>query len=42
MPFRDRVSIYIDGVLIIVAVDSGEQNSHKKVANTCVAPNVWY
>jgi hypothetical protein len=42
MPSRYRVSIHINGVLIIVAVDSGEQNSHKKVASRCVVPNVWY
>jgi hypothetical protein len=42
MPFRDQASIHIYGVLIAVAVDSGEQNGHKKVASTCVAPNVWY
>jgi len=42
MPFRDQASIHINDVLIAVAVDSGEQNSHKKVASTCVAPNVWY
>jgi hypothetical protein len=42
MPFRDQASIHINAVLIAVAVYSGEQNSHKKVASTCVAPNVWY
>ena len=42
MPFRDQASIHINDVLIAAAVDSGEQNSHKKVAITCVAPNVWY
>jgi hypothetical protein len=42
MPFRDQSSIHINDVLIAVAVDVGERNSHKKVASTCVAPNVWY
>jgi hypothetical protein len=42
MPFKDQASIHIYGVLIAVAVDSWEQNSHKKVASMWVAPNVWY
>jgi hypothetical protein len=28
MPFRDQASVHINDVLIAVAVDSGEQNSH--------------
>jgi hypothetical protein len=42
MPSRHQASIHINDVLIAVAVCSGEQNSHKKVASTCVAPNVLY
>ena len=41
IPFRDKASRHINDVLIDVAVDSGEQNSHKNVASTCVTPNVW-
>ena len=41
MPFKDQASFLINDVLIVIAAECGEQNSHKKVASTCVTPSVW-